>query len=81
MGCFRLSKRKSIQENRSDSKDSLYPMRKEMNAKTPPVLTESNSQIARNDVFVFGSDRNENCGFRFRMGNFFRGIMNMFRFK
>lgn len=34
-----------------------------------------------NAVFVFGSEENENRGFRFKMSNFFRGVINMFKFK
>lgn len=85
--CFRISKRRSIKkfvENHSDSKDSLYPMRIEING-SELLKTENYSdkelQVAKSDVFVFGSNRNENRGFTFKMGNFFRGILSMFRLK
>lgn len=84
--CFKISKRKSIKgsrytEEHTDSKDSLYPMRTAAATSAcakEQSVSDDNKQVAKNDVFVFGSNKNETKGFTFKMGSFFRGVMNVF---
>lgn len=83
--CFRISKRRSLKKCMGNDKslDSLYPMRAEIGENVLKETNDTNNmQIAkRNDVFVFGSERNENRGFGFKMGNLFRNVLNMFRWR
>lgn len=57
------------------SLDSLYPMRAEISEN---ILNGTNDAKTC-DLFVFGSNHHENRGFSFRMGNFFRNVINMFK--
>lgn len=60
------------------SLDSLYPLRAEIKKETD----KSNLQLAKTDeVFVFGSNRNESRGFGFKIGNLVRNICNIFKWK
>lgn len=69
--------------NNDKSLDSLYPMRAEIGESVLKEKNDTNNmQIAKtDDVFVFGAKTNESRGFGFKMGNLFRNVFNLFRWK
>lgn len=83
----------AVDAPKDTDKDCLFPLRSHLNSgesneDQPPLDTDVSSkqlQVAKNDIFIFGSNRTQEAGFSFKMGNFFRGIGNsvksMFRKK